>query len=670
MPEKSARKGYLDSLTAPRARCAGLLAVLVLLSSCGLFITPQHRIAAAKRDIKAGNWQEAAIELRAVIQRDRANAEAWQLLADISLDSGDLKGAQSALSQALAAGARGAAVDALRLRLWLAAGQPTEVLDALAHHAVDPGEPTKSLLQAKAYIALARPDEAIRTLQPIVAGQPDLTEARVEIAEALARQNKLDEALEQVDAAMQADKRDPLPPLLQARILASRGQYVGAENALTLAVQHMSPAQPLQDRVRALVLLTEVRLAEDKIDAAAQSQVALANLIPIAPVSELLSARIQLARGNLTAAIDQLEGVVAKAPDYAKARLYLGAAELARGELQLAEQQLEQVVGRAPDDGQARKLLATVHLRMGQPAAAMAVLTPVLESHVLDPQLLSLVRAAGADASSRQALMKTLERRLRVDPENQTIALNLAHLQGASGDLQSARKTLADALATNPGSAPIRIALAAVLASSKDFVQARELLQPVDGPGAAPQVNFAIARIYLAEGDVKSAQFALDQAVASQPGQAPLMEEAGVLLLQDAQYRPAAREFEAALQEQPDDVVALNNLAWIYGKVDDARAEAIAERAYRIAPESAEVEDTLGWILARRHEATVAVPLLAHAADLAPKDPDIEYHYAYALAANGKRDQARGILTQILLNSRPFDSRADAERLLASVKAN
>ena len=165
-------------MNAARAASAGVLGALLLLSGCGLVVTSGHRIALARKDIKAGDLQGAAIELRAVILRDDNNAEAWQLLAELSLDVGDLKATQSALEHALAAGAKGPQTDALRLRTWLAAGQPQAALDAITHHTVDPGEPLRSLEQAKACMALRRADDAVQILDSLLAQHPQLTDRK------------------------------------------------------------------------------------------------------------------------------------------------------------------------------------------------------------------------------------------------------------------------------------------------------------------------------------------------------------------------------------------------------------------------------------------------------------------------------------------------------------
>jgi tetratricopeptide (TPR) repeat protein len=837
MPDVKTRTGWLHS-TLIRAGVLGTPAVMaVLLSGCGLLITPQHRIAVARKEMKAGEWQAAAGELRTVLQGHPNDAEAWEVLAEVSFGAGDINGAQSSLKHAVAAGAKGPQLDALRLRVWLAAGQAQAVIAAIAGHTVDAGEPTQSLDLARAYVAAGQADKAVAILQPLLAAHPDLTPARVALAEALVRQGQLDPALQQLATALQRDPKSAQALLLKGRILASQGQYAAAEQALTAALAAMSPARPLLDRAGALIALAEAQLAQGKVAAAAKSQAALAAVVPGAPVAQLLAGRIALARGDLSAGIDQLQGVVARAPGFLAARLYLGAAELAQGNLQQAQQQLEQVVQAAPDNIQARKLLATVRLRLGQPEAALSALTPALESQPGDPGLLYLLGAAGRRGGDSKPAVQALERKLQADSKDQTAALDLARVQAATGDLAAARSTLSTALAANPEALPVRLALAEVLVRTKALPQALALMQAADKPGAAPDIPLAIARIQLLQGQVKAAQATLDQAIAAHPGQAPLAAAAGALLLAANQYgpalahfaqatalapddalywldsaraqlalnesaaardsllkaaqirpnwppvvgmlafmdlhagkgpaalarvdalvasqrndapalalkgyveaalgntaaamaaytqaqalhptaqvavqlfrvrlagheahpekpledwlarepgdwrihevlgeyylgvsnlQPAERQLEAVVRQSPDNIVALNNLAWLYGKLDDPRAEATAERAYQLAPQAPQVDDTLGWILARGHQAARAVPLLARAVKLTPGDPEVEYHYAYALFNSGKRAEAERLLTKLLATSRPFESRAAAMQLLAATKA-
>ena len=86
-----------------------------------------------------------------------------------------------------------------------------------------------------------------------------------------------------------------------------------------------------------------------------------------------------------------------------------------------------------------------------------------------------------------------------------------------------------------------------------------------------------------------------------------------------------------------------------------------------------ETSDTLGWILAKEGQTEVAVPLLrqAAAATVARQraDPAMFYRLAYALRAAGQRDEALRIIEPVVAADVQFPERADAERLLAALRA-
>jgi Flp pilus assembly protein TadD len=59
--------------------------------------------------------------------------------------------------------------------------------------------------------------------------------------------------------------------------------------------------------------------------------------------------------------------------------------------------------------------------------------------------------------------------------------------------------------------------------------------------------------------------------------------------------------------------------------------------------------------------------LLEAAARVAAKNPEIQYHYAAALAAAGRKDEARETLRKAVQEQGEFPGRRDAERLLAQL---
>jgi tetratricopeptide (TPR) repeat protein len=854
-------------MTSARIGTVCLLLVTLGLASCGLFITPQHRVATARRDIEVGNWRGASIQLNKAVQADTKNVQAWLLLTEVSLDTADLKDARLALGNAVSNGAKGAEVDGLRVRVWLEGNEPKALLDAVAHHTLNLAEPAQSIAIARAYAALGQNDKAIQTLQPVVQQHPDLTEARVVMAEALADAGRPDVALQQLDTALKHDQKSPEPALLQGRILLSRGRSAEAERSLELAVKRMPASQPIPDRVEALVALTQARLQQGELDGAAQSHASLVGLVPHSPVATLLDARIKLGRHDVRGALDELGLLVLTAPHFTQARMLLGTLDLDQGQFEQTVVQAQAVLQESPHDVAARRLLAAAELKLDHPGAALRDLAPALAAASADSQFTTLLGTAASRVGDAQSVLDRLEREGTADVHNPAVRLNLAQaylsarrpgdalsileqtaesdslrrdsllivavreakgpraaakqvdellaahphnfsmislaasyfgsqrdfkraqallrqaltekpndpataielarVDIAAGDVASAGSTLKSALDAHPQAFALRLALADVLLRTEAYAQARKLLEAAaPSGGGGPALEMALARVDLAAGQLAQANADIDQAIGSGPDRVARLKQVVALLISAKQpkvalarvdallasdsadpsafvlkgdvetalghakeaaaayrqaqklrptaavavglYRaqlasgepqpekplqewlaqsphdwplqeilgeyyvsvhslkPAAAAFAAVLEDSPKNVIALNNLAWIYQQLGDRRAESLAAQAYQIAPQLPSVNDTLGWIRAQRGDTGRALPLLAYAVKAAPSNPDFEFHYAYALDKSGQRAAARKILAKLLATPVKFDSRAQAEQLLGA----
>jgi Flp pilus assembly protein TadD len=150
--------------------------------------------------------------------------------------------------------------------------------------------------------------------------------------------------------------------------------------------------------------------------------------------------------------------------------------------------------------------------------------------------------------------------------------------------------------------------------------------------------------------------------VAGHGGDVAALELLASIDIAGGQDDEAARWLGQVLQREPNDVVALNNLAWIgvaQGNLPQARA--YAQRAYTLAvtPETA---DTLGWIIARQGDNATALMLLQQAAG-ARDSQTVLYHEAFVLRKTGRVAEARAVLDKALGRPSPFAERHDAEAL-------
>jgi len=130
----------------------------------------------------------------------------------------------------------------------------------------------------------------------------------------------------------------------------------------------------------------------------------------------------------------------------------------------------------------------------------------------------------------------------------------------------------------------------------------------------------------------------------------------------------AVSAYRAALEIDPDNVVVLNNLAWLLNEQGKPEAMELAERAHGLAPLNANVIDTHGTILIARGDTQRGLAMLKQATNLAPGDSRLRLNYARALAKGGDKAGAKKELETLLARApSPSKTRADAEALLKTL---
>ncbi|MBF0266647.1 MAG: PEP-CTERM system TPR-repeat protein PrsT [Gammaproteobacteria bacterium] len=122
--------------------------------------------------------------------------------------------------------------------------------------------------------------------------------------------------------------------------------------------------------------------------------------------------------------------------------------------------------------------------------------------------------------------------------------------------------------------------------------------------------------------------------------------------------------YQKVLAKKDDNVLALNNLAWIYYQQKDIKALALAEKAYQKAPKSYQIADTYGVILMQQKNYPKALEILKAAAEKAPSDYAVQYHLAQAYQANNNKQQAIDVLSVITSSDKDFNEKEAAQELL------
>ena len=123
------------------------------------------------------------------------------------------------------------------------------------------------------------------------------------------------------------------------------------------------------------------------------------------------------------------------------------------------------------------------------------------------------------------------------------------------------------------------------------------------------------------------------------------------------------------LEKDEQNVAALNGLAWHLRKSQPAKALEYAERAAELAPDSVLVMDTLAVVLLNNGQVERARRTIARVYQKEPNAPTVRYHRAMIDAAAGDTSAAIEALQALLDEGGEFAEKAEAQRLLAELKA-
>ncbi|NNE38041.1 MAG: tetratricopeptide repeat protein, partial [Gammaproteobacteria bacterium] len=136
------------------------------------------------------------------------------------------------------------------------------------------------------------------------------------------------------------------------------------------------------------------------------------------------------------------------------------------------------------------------------------------------------------------------------------------------------------------------------------------------------------------------------------------------LHLRQNETEQAVNYYNKILLNDSENLIALNNLSWLYIDTDLSRAFELADKANTLNPNDPGIMDTLGWILVNQGKIEQGQNLLFKALNLFPDSADIRYHYAYSLAEAGEEQKAISELSTILNDDNNFMERPAAEELM------
>jgi Flp pilus assembly protein TadD len=206
------------------------------------------------------------------------------------------------------------------------------------------------------------------------------------------------------------------------------------------------------------------------------------------------------------------------------------------------------------------------------------------------------------------------------------------------------------------------------------FAKRRLEVAAASAPGANDRVVRLVVRgeTQLARGDRAAARRLLEQASQLSPDQARPHQLLAEIFTLEGEKELAAERYRRLIAIQPNNAVALNNLAYDMAVREKKAAEALplARKAQAIAPREPTILDTVGWIEYLLGNTAEAAKLLVQASKAAPANPEIRLHTAFALASQGARAAAQSELDQALKLAPTLEKLSDVQELKERLQAS
>lgn len=597
-----------------------------------------------------------------------------------------------------------------------------------AFQKVQPDAPTAKLL-AQIYLQKSDFDRAVDVLEKYLKAQPSDGQALALLGSALMGKGQLTRAATLMQQALQSRESTDMRTVLGLSLMQS-GQTASAikelESALksspgkshvamSLVLLHFRSGQPAKALVLAEKLATEhpdnpgllsmlglVKInSGDAIGAKAAFERAIRlDADFIAPKLNL--ARIEIVTRSYEVASRRLAEILALEPKHADAMLELaviserkdllvdalgwlqkahalsGPREIRFG-LALSDFYLrtdrpgpalevaKEISGKAPDDLSVLIAYAKAQLAKQDLAGAKSTLVAATIAANYDPPAQVQIAVLQIAADNIGGAIYSVDKALSKEPDYLPAMAMMAELELRQGDYAKAEKRAKDIIAKHGKRGLGHKLLGDITAAKGQPAVALIAYRKSQQLEPRPETVAKLLALAPKQENSPALEGFARQWLKENPNDALVARMLAEHYLQTSNFAQARLAYEALVQLEPHNSNALNQLAIVLLQMKDPGAAAVAERAVAKDPNNGSALATLGWAVLQNGQAFRARGLLLDAKLREPRNPEIRYHLAVALAQTGDKDDARRELEAALRSTRPFASKAQAVALLKSL---
>lgn len=533
-----------------------------------------------------------------------------------------------------------------------------EAYKALA--SMEPEKPENGAVLADFYSAINRSDDAVRIYKDILSKSPDYVQARYRLGEILLTKGDTQGANAQIDEILKKDKNDRQALLLRARMKTQGGQVDGLKSAM----EDLKNVLKQEPNSRAgLYFMAQVNFNLGLMDQARSFAADLEKNYPDYLPAKLMQLQITLSggdqKGAMSLATDLLSRLDKTAPDRENSPQLLAEirekTHLVRGSAQL---QLRNTAGARQDFEMAKQI---------------APYDPIVYN--------SLALVAVAESKPQDAI-GYFENALSVDATNFDALNGVITLYANNKEVAKAHARLDQALSAYPNLASLHFLKAGVYGFEQNaqMVEA-ELRRAIEIDGNYLAAYSSLANLYIRSKQEDRAIAEYQKIVSLRPENSTTpYTMIGILEDQRKNFEAAETNYRKALEKDPNNAIAANNLAWLYaetgrGNLDEAVR--LAQGVVQKYPNVAGFVDTLGWVYYKKNLHTAAVEQLRKAVSInetearaANTSPSAAYRYHLGMALKGKGDteeSRRELEASIRMSEKsPFADVDQARKALAS----
>lgn len=584
----------------------------------------------------------------------------------------------------------------LLAQTYLRTGEPSKTLDTLKP-VLEGGQADGATLSlvGEAYLQLGDATRSEQAFQAALKAAPDDARVRTSAAMAqMARGNNSGAAAElEAVAAGDGGPRADLA-LISARL--RQNDIPGALKAVDgLEKKLPDQALPLQLRGRILTLKNDLAGATKSFEAAQAKEPAYFPPVASLAALDMMAKKPEEARKRFNAFIQAQ-------PKSWQARLALAELEARVGApVATVTTALREAVKVNPVEPRPHVALVTHLIGIGDAKAALLAAQDATAALPNNTEVMDTLGRAELAAGDHQRALSTFKKLASLQPRNAGPEMRLAETYAAMKDSDAAARSLRRAADLQPGNLNINRAQARLAQTSGKPEEALKIARdlqkraPQDAAGFTIEGEVEVGRknwdaaaaafrtalklapnsetaaklhtTLLAGNKTAEAERVATDWAKAHPKDGSFHYFLGDVALAQNNLARAEAHYRAVIELQPENALALNNVAWLLVKQGKPGALPLAQKANELLPNRAPLIDTLSIALEGDGKVAEAIEAQKRAITLEPKDPALALRLAKLYIKSGDKTRARAELDTLSKLGDRFAGQPEVAQLLRTL---